>query len=254
MKQYKKRIDDYKKLIQKQYIREASVQNLTVQCKNVIHDQEDRTISYFEFLYEQSKFIKKRWWVMQAGVLAMLCYILQEYGGTERMERMVGISAALFAILLIPEIWKNHRFSAMEIEGACFYSLRQICAAKILLFAIADLVMITVFFTATFYTAQVSVYEMAVNFLIPFNISSCFCFRLLCSRKQDMEYIAVLGCGIWAVIWMAVVSQDSLYSIAAKPIWTGMLLLSFLYLVFCIKKSQYYCEKIWEENIDGINA
>lgn len=254
MKQYKKRIDDYKKLIQEQYVREASVQSLIVQCKDVIPNWEECTISYFEFLYEQSKFIKKRWWVIQAGVLMMLWRILKEYGGAERMERMIGMSAALFAILIIPEIWKNHRCSAMEIEGACFYSLRQVCAAKILLFAIADLIMITIFFTVTFHTVQISVYEMTINFLVPFNISSCICFRLLCSRKQEMDYIAVLAIGIWTVVWMMIASQDLLYSMVAEPVWIGLLLLSFIYLVFCVYKSQCYYERIWEEKIDGINA
>lgn len=254
MKQYKKRIDDYKNLIQKQYVKEASVQSLTAQCKEVLISQEDRPVSYFEFIYEQSRFIKKRWWVMQAGVLILLWHILKEYGGAERMERVIGISAALFAILIIPEIWKNHRCLAMEIEGACFYSLRQICAAKILLFAITDLIMITVFFAAAFHSMRISVYEMAINFLIPFNVSACICFRLLCSTKREMEYIVILAMGIWAVIWTSLVSQEPLYSMAAESVWIGLLLLSAAYLIFCIYKSQCYCERIWEENTNGINA
>lgn len=254
MKLYKKRIEDYKSLIQKQYVRESVVQNLTRQCKDAAVSQEKGRTSYFEFLYEQSKFIKKRWWVLQAVVLMMLWLILKDSGSIEEMERVIGVSAASFAILIIPEIWKNRRCMAMEIEGACLYSLRQIFAAKLLLFAVVDLIMITVFFAVTYHTVRISIYEMAVNFLIPFNVSSCISFRLLCSRKSEMEYAALLACGIWTVIWMAVVSHELVYAAIAEPVWLGLLLLSFAYLIFSIRKSQAYCEIVWEENTDGIKA
>lgn len=113
--------------------------------------------------------------------------------------------------------------------------------------------MITVFFVVTFHTVQVSVYEMAVNFMIPFNVSSGISFHLLCSRKNEMEYVAVLASGIFVVIWMAVVSQEILYGLIVESVWVFLLLLSFGYLVFCIRKSQVYCEIMWEKNVGGIN-
>lgn len=253
MKPYKKKIEDYKSLIRKQYVRENAIRELSAQCRDIMADQEGGGTSCFEFLYEQSKFIRKRWWVLQAGVLLLLWILLKDLNGAEGMERTMGIAAASFAILIIPEIWKNRRCLAMEIEGSCLYSLRQICAAKILLFAMADLTMITVFFVVTFHTVQVSVYEMAVNFMIPFNVSSGISFHLLCSRKNEMEYVAVLASGIFVVIWMAVVSQEILYGLIVESVWVFLLLLSFGYLVFCIRKSQVYCEIMWEKNVGGIN-
>lgn len=242
MKQYKKRIDDYKKLIQEQYIRESSVQNVIDQCKGVMPPQENIRISYFEFLYEQSKFIKKRWWVLQGCVLFLLWFLLKDSGAAENMGRTMGIFAASFAVLIIPEIWKNRRFSCTEIEGAAFYSLRQICAARILLFAIVDMVMITVFLVITYNTIQISAYRMITNFLLPFNVSGCICFRCLYSKWAETEYIAVLVSIVWSIIWSAIVTQDSIYNMIAESIWLGLVLLSFGYLIFCIRKSQVSCE------------
>lgn len=242
MKRYKKRIDDYKKLIQEQYIRESSVQNVIDRCKDVMPPQESIRISYFEFLYEQSKFIKKRWWVLQGCVLLFLWLLLKDSDVAENMGRTMGVFAALFAVLIIPEIWKNRRLSCTEIEGASFYSLRQICAARILFFAIVDMVMVTVFLVITYNTIQISAYRMIMNFLLPFNVAACICFRCLYSKGVETEYIAVLASIVWIVIWSAVTMQDSIYHVIAEPIWLSLVLLSFGYLIVCIRKSQFNCD------------
>ena len=251
MKPYIKKIKDYKNLIQKEYVRKSSVQNVMEQCKAVIDHQEISQTSYFEFLYEQSRFIKKRWWILQGTVLTFLWLLLQNLDGGNR-ERIAGVLATAFALLIIPEIWKNRRFSAIEIEEAAFYSLRQICAARILLFAAVDLAMVTVFFIITLNTIQISAYEIIINFLIPLNVSACICFRLLCSKKFEMEYTAVLICAIWTGLWLAILTHENIYYAIAEPIWLGLVGLTFIYLFFCIEKSQHYCEMIMEDTINGI--
>lgn len=69
-----------------------------------------------------------------------------------------------------------------------------------------------------------------------------------------MEYVALLVSGIWMGIWTAIVMHDEIYQRIVEPVWLGLLLLSFGYLVFCVKKSQRNCENGWEEVIDGIRT
>lgn len=63
MKNYKQQIKEYKEEIEEKYVR-AEAENKTVKaCQNILSEsvlskQSHRT-SYFEFLYEQTKFIKK---------------------------------------------------------------------------------------------------------------------------------------------------------------------------------------------------
>ena len=64
MMKYKQQIKEYKEEIEKKYLRiEAEKQNSKKHVKNILSEsvlskQSHRT-SYFEFLYEQTKFIKK---------------------------------------------------------------------------------------------------------------------------------------------------------------------------------------------------
>ena len=63
MKNYKQQISEYKEEIEKKYARiEAEIRTVKA-CQNILSEsilskQSHRT-SYFEFLYEQTKFIKK---------------------------------------------------------------------------------------------------------------------------------------------------------------------------------------------------
>jgi len=201
MKQYQRKIEEYKSLIQKEYIRETAVHTVKERCSDIMNRQDNRRASYFEFLFEQFKFIKKRWWILQGGILVLLWILLVDSDGGANTERTLGTMSVMFSVMIIPEIWKNRSFSAVEIEKTAFYSLRQICAARILLFAVVDLLMTTFFFGVSVYTLQISAYRLIIDFLVPFNVSCCICFRLLYSKWNDMEYIAVFLCIACILIW-----------------------------------------------------
>ena len=46
------------------------------------------------------------------------------------VKKGMGMAASLFAVLIMPELWKNRNTGAMEIEGTTFYTLRQMYAAN----------------------------------------------------------------------------------------------------------------------------
>ena len=251
MKQYQRKIEEYKSLIQKEYIRETAVHTVKERCSDIMNRQDNRRASYFEFLFEQFKFIKKRWWVLQGGILILLWILLVDSDGGANTERTLGAMSVMFSVMIIPEIWKNRIFSAVEIEKTAFYSLRQICSARTLLFAIADLVMLTVFFWVSALTLQMPLYHMIIDFLIPFNVSSCICFRLLYSKWNDMEYIAVFLSIVCIFVWSLIVSSDFIYQKISMSVWGGLLIISFVCLVYCIHKSYCDCEMYWEEKANG---
>ena len=229
MKQYEKKIESYQTLIQKGYVRESAVRNVMKQCAGIMSRQDDRRASYFGFLHEQFKFIRKRWWALQGGSLLLLWMLLADYGEGTNADRVLGALSVI----------------------SSYYSLRQICSARILMFAAVDLTMITIFFAVSFSTLQISAYRIVIDFLVPFNISCCICFRLLYSKWQEMEYIAVFLSTACIFAWSLIVSTDFIYERISMPVWIGLLLLSFVYLIYCIWKSQCNCEINWEGKANG---
>ena len=229
MKQYEKKIESYQALIQKGYVRESAVRNVMKQCAGIMSRHDDRRASYFEFLYEQLKFIRKRWWALQGGSLLLLWMLLADYGEGANADRVLGALSVI----------------------SSYYSLRQICSARILMFAAVDLTMITIFFAVSFSTLQISAYRIVIDFLVPFNISCCICFRLLYSKLQELEYIAVFLSTACIFAWSMIVSTDFIYERISMTVWIGLLLLSFIYLIYCIWKSQCNCEINWEGKANG---
>ena len=76
MKTYGQRIQEYRDFVQQTCIREEAESRAIKACQDILTEQacqmESKRTSYFEFLYEQSRFIKKKWWVLQAVALLYL--------------------------------------------------------------------------------------------------------------------------------------------------------------------------------------
>lgn len=257
MKTYGQRIQEYRDFVQQTCIREEAESRAIKACQDILTEQacqmESKRTSYFEFLYEQSRFIKKRWWVLQAVALLYLWMWLNN-NATDMKEtmRLMGIFATMFVILIVPEVWKNRRNGAVEVEQASYYTLRQICAARVLLFAAVDFAIIMLFLAVTYQTTALTLNNLVVNFLLPVNVSCCICFRVLYSRWERSEYVAVLLCLLWVAVWTMLVANDAIYQRIASSVWNVMLVLTFAYVVYCVRRSLTFDEKMLEDYTNEI--
>ena len=96
MKAYRQRIQEYRDFVQQTCIREEAGACTIKVCQDILTEQalqmESKKTSYFEFLYEQSRFIKKRWWVLQGGVLLYLwLWLSNNANDMKETMRLMGI-------------------------------------------------------------------------------------------------------------------------------------------------------------------
>ena len=210
--------------------------------------ESEKILSYPEFLFQQSRFIRKRWWMLQGGLLIILWLVLKGADADAAVQQYLGAAAPLFALLILPEIWKNRSSASLEVESAAYYSLRQVYSARIALFALVDFTLLSLFWLTAAKTLSLSAGNFLFRFLLPCNVTCCICFRTLCSRRIPSEPVALLVCMVWAGVWMAVVTQEKLYRAAALPVWAALLALSVIYLGYCVRKAQKTTEFTWEEN------
>lgn len=204
--------------------------------------------SYFDFLYQQVGYIRKRWWGLQFLALTLLWWCIYNSYVQTGVQSITGITAGLFGILLIPELWKNRTYQAMEIEGSTYYSLRQIYAARMLAFGVVDIGLLTVFVAITSVTTSVRAEEMIIYFFLPFTVTCGILFGTLCSRYQATETWAFLLAAFWIMIWVMVVLNGQIYSRISVLTWIVLLILAVFYLGYGIKKTLVLCESFWEGN------
>lgn len=227
--------------------REEHIQKTIELSKRAFYESlETEGLTWPEFLTGQVRFIRKRWWVLQFLILALIWFILCFEDSEPIVRRETAVLIPVFAVLIVPELWRNVRNHAAEVENAACFTLRQIYAARLALFALADLVLLTAFFAAAVMTLRLTLLDIIVQFLIPLNVTACICLGILCGKRLNSEYAAIGFCLIWTGVWYRVISDDRLYGAVSGAVWTGLMLFTFVCLLLLgkrlLKTSQEYLE------------
>lgn len=208
-----------------------------------------QTISYFDFLLMQLRTVQKRWWLIQAGLLfAMWCFL--SYPGSMREVRVLADAIApLFTVAVLPELWKNVSSCSTEIESASYFSLRGIYSARLTLFAAVDLCLLSAFCALSLGTGRMVLETLISELLLPFTVSCCICFSLLCSNRFRSEALAVALCMVYTVLWSGIVMRQELYERVSAPVWALLLALCAAWLIHCvrrtIKNTENWSEPLW---------
>ena len=195
-------------------------------------------MSSAEFLYQQSRYVRKCWWLVQALLLLGVCLMLHVFESDFYIRRTLGIAAPLFATLILPELWKNRNCDAVEVEKTTFFTIRQIYAARLTLFAGMDVLLLTAFFLGASLLTQITILELLTQFLLPFNVTCCICFRCLYGGRNSSEAFSILLCAIWTGLWVLVVLHEAVYDAISVPVWMALLAASAAYLGYTVHRGQ----------------
>lgn len=214
---------------------DEKIRETVARCKNTFFMAEkEKMLPYHEFLWMQLRAMQKRWWLLQFLLLTMLWLILSSVQEELYITRSMGVAAPLFVILIIPELWKNRTYGCMEIEAVTYYSLRQVYAARMLLFGITDVFLLTIFCGTASVGLHYDLSHLLVQFLFPLAVTACICFGILCSRRCLSETTAILLCIIWSAGWLFIVLNNEVYARIAIPVWGALLCGMILFLVFAV--------------------
>lgn len=215
-------------------------------------EEERNILSYASFLYLQFRLTQKRWWLLQAMVLAVLWVILPLQDPFVYGPRSMGVAGTLFVIFVIPELWKNRSSRSMEIEAAAYYSLRQIYAARMLLFGVVDILLLTLFSGAAFIFLGIAFADLIAQFLFPMTVTACICFGVLCGKRCLNEAASVGLCVIWSGLWWFILLNEAIYATLMVPVWYVILAMALLFLGFAVRRAIRLCDELWEVNGYGI--
>lgn len=251
MKDIEKILNEYKENNKVSIDIKKISQTINISQKSFYESKENRTISYFEFLFEQAKYIQKRWWAFQIIILIALWQIIRNSIEVEIMRRCIGILVPTFVIMILPELLKNKVSKSLEIECSTCYSLKEIYSAKMILFTIIDAILISIFMALVSATTKMKLIDLIIQFFIPFNITCLICLMCLCNKRRYNYYLKNIIAFVCIAIWIFIIVQENIYNIITLPIWIGILVLSSLYLAFSIFKilNENASEELWEGKV-----
>lgn len=211
-------------------------------------NQSEQRLSYFDFLRFQMRTMQKCWWLLQAGLLLFLWCGMEAVSDVPALRRMTTVFMPLFVLAAVPELWKNLREQAIEVENAAYYTLRQIYSARLTVFAVVDLTLLTLFCALAVGTGRIVLAQVLTEFLLPFTVTCCICFRVLCARKYRSEALAMVLCMVWTVLWSRLVLDNDLYARISGPVWAGLLLTAMGYLAVCVRRTLHQTHD-WSETV-----
>lgn len=235
--------------------KEEKIQETIRKSKEVFFAAEqERMLSYCEFLWSQLKLVRKRWWILQFLLLFLLGTALVSEYEENYVGRGMGVIASIFVILIIPELWKNRSCQCMEIEESSYYSLRQIYSARMVLFGTVDVSLLTIFCGTMTIGLHIEFTRLLIQFLMPMLVTACICFGTLCSKYIMNETIAIILCILWCAIWLVITLNEKIYTIVSLPIWVICIGLSFGFLCITVYRTLNNCGNYWEVGLDEIRT
>lgn len=250
----KKELSIYKRITQIEP-KEEKIQETIRKSKEIFYTiEQEKTLSYHEFLWEQSKLIQKRWWILQFLLLCILGIMLGSPYEDSHIQKSMGIISSMFVILIIPELWKNRSYHCMEIEESSYYSLRQIYAARMVLFGIVDILFLTVFCGTMATGMRIEFTKLLVQFLLPMIVTVCICFGTLCSKYITNETVAIFLCILWSAIWLLITLNEKIYTMITPPIWMAYAGFSLIFMCIMIYRTLNSCNNYWEVGFDDIRT
>lgn len=208
--------------------------------------EQQRLMTRWEFLWSQLRFTRKRWWGLQALLLLLACQILPEIEDSFTRVRSVSVIGCLFVVFMLPELWRNKGSNSMQVEAGCLYSLRQIYAARIILFGIVDALLLTVFAVELQCRLGLTVPEVAAQLILPVTVTAGICFWTLCGSREGSEIVPLAISLLWSGGWWLVLMREEFYARIFPVAWTGLLGLSVLFLALAIRRVLRKTNQYWE--------
>ncbi len=234
--------------------REEKIQETITACKEAYFQQEqNHLLNYWEFLWTQLQYTRKRWWALQAGLLAFAFWALPDTAEDFSRVRTVGVIGCLFVVLMIPELWRNRESNSVQVEAACLYSLRQVYAARITLFGIVDVALLTLFgfsLGRLGFTLQDVLYQ----FLLPVTVTACICFSLLCGKRNWNETVSLAACLTWSAIWWLLLMNEGIYTRIVPAVWAALFAVAAALLVLAVRRTILTTNQYWEVDYFGTTA
>lgn len=234
--------------------REEKILETVAACKEAYFRQEQACrLTDWEFLLGQLRYTRKRWWALQGALLLLAIRMIPTMGPHFARVRTMGVIGCLFVVLMIPELWRNRESDSTQVEAACLYSLRQIYAARLTLFGMVDVALLTLF-SLGLGRMGFTLAEVLSQFLLPATVTACICFSLLCGRQSWNEAVCLAACLLFGGAWWLLLMNEPLYTMIVPGVWTALFGLALAFLALAVRRTVRTTNQCWEVDYFGITT
>ena len=157
-----------------------------------------------QFILSQIGFIRKRTWIFQIVILALMC--LGFYNMTSQNSlnfktfSLISILAPLLLIINVDEISRIYNKSMLEIEFSTRNSLKKVLVTRLIILGVTDCIALIIMMIFAGNLMNISILRVIMYTLVPFNLVCIGCMKLMKYFKgNELNY----ACVIYSALLMA---------------------------------------------------
>ena len=213
-----------------------------------MYREEPRT-GFWRYLSDVFRFEGMAIFGLQAVTLFIVCMLIGAMGD---VPQYLPVFMPLFALAVMPALFRSQVYGMGEIEAVTRASGAQIILAKLILAGAANLIGITVLLYSEIHLQNSceNIGQMVLYCLVPYLVCMTAALRLIRLRRKDNISICVIitlgSCLCWGILAKKL---PEIYEISAIGIWLTAFI---IFAVFFMKEIYFIVEMRKEGKIYGI--
>ncbi|EJO5347388.1 hypothetical protein NRP93_001466 [Clostridium botulinum] len=158
-----------------------------------------------QFILSQIGFIRKRTWVFQILILALIWSAFYNIGTEDSLSfetfSLISILSPLLLIINVEEISRVYYKSMLEIEFSTKNSLKKVLATRMLILGITDFIVLIIMMIFAGNLMNISTLRIIMYTFVPFNFVCIGCMQLMKYFKgRELNY----ACTTYSVLLMLI--------------------------------------------------
>ncbi|EKS4343800.1 hypothetical protein [Clostridium sporogenes] len=158
-----------------------------------------------QFILSQIGFIRKRTWIFQILILALICSAFYNIGTENSLSfetfSLISILSPLLLIINVEEISRVYYKSMLEIEFSTKNSLKKVLATRMLILGITDFIVLIIMMIFAGKLMNIGALRVIMYTFVPFNLVCIGCMQLMKYFKgRELNY----ACTTYSVLLMLI--------------------------------------------------
>lgn len=228
-------------------------ETIALSKKIVMENQKNKEAGGLEFVFGQMRFISAGTWLVKFFIFAGMVLVIYLFsaGGTEYTDQMLAVATPVLVLSSMPEFFKNIRFQSTDVELCTRFGLKKAYMARFLLLGMYDLCMATVWILLGNHWLSLSLYQLVIRFLAPYNSTLMVCLSVMMVQKSGTEYLAETAGAAWMAVLFWSTRYLKIYEKIQTLLWAVLIGVSCVYIGFVMKKIIDGTERILEVDYAG---
>lgn len=223
----------------------------TIRMAQVLAAEQPKRTSLVAFVRDQFRFITPSTWALQ--LLVLLCFALgaNQLAGSDYAGIFLSVSSICVVVVCSFDLFRNQEQGMLELEASCRHNYRHIIIARMIAFALIDVVTITLLIVAYGTLAAINPLECILYATVPFFACAGGCLTILSLAPKNAGSLLSVIYGIFLAVLLVgcAYSFPSFYFATSVGLWFTLFAITLAGLVIQVVRVSQNTSRIIDRHL-----